>query len=93
MQSGENAAIEGGTADASACCRLGKSASVKPFEGASHMGILTDDRLIDEVLQIVKGSKSGAWTGLKTRMRRKRGWLQQLLGAGLFRGRGTFMSR
>ena len=74
-------------ADNHAGCRLGKSASVKAFEGASHTGILTDDRLIDEVLQIVKGSKSGAWTSLKKKLRRKRGWLQQLLGAGLFRGR------
>ena len=89
----ENVAGDDGKAHPSAGCRLGKSASVKAFEGASHMGILTDDRLIDEVLQIVKGSKSGAWTGLKTRLRKKRGWLQQLLGAGLFRGRGTFMSR
>ena len=63
---------------------------MKAFEGASHMGILTDDRLIDEVLQIVKGSKSGAWTGLKTKLRTKGGWLQRLVGKGLFRGRELF---
>ena len=89
---GRDASSNESTTDVLAVCRLGKTASVKAFEGASHTGILTDDRLIDEVLQIVKRSKSGAWTGFKTKLRRKRGWLQQLLGAGLFRGRDTFMS-
>lgn len=56
------------------------------------MGILTDERLIDEVIQIVKGSRSGAWTDLSLRMHKSWGSLQQLVGAGLFRGNGRVMS-
>ena len=49
------------------------------------MGILTDERLIDEVIHIVKGSKSKAWTDLGVKLHRKWGWLQQVVGAGVFR--------
>ena len=66
-------------------CRLGGTATLKSFHGASHMGILSDDRLIDEVIQIVKGSKSGAWTDLKSRMRKPWGFLQRLWRVSLYR--------
>lgn len=89
---GQHLARNKDAADVCADDSLGRSASVKAFEGASHTGILTDDRLIDEVIQIVKGSKSGTWTDLNTKLRRKWGWLQRLVGAGLFRGRDQLMS-
>lgn len=60
---------------------------MKAFKDASHMGILTDERLVDEVIQIVKGSKSGAWTDLSLKLHNSWGRLQQYMGAGIFKGR------
>ena len=48
-------------------CRLGNKVSLKSFDGASHMGLLTDQRLIDEVLHIVTGGKSKARAGMLQR--------------------------
>ena len=73
-------------------CRLGETATLKSFHGASHMGILTDDRLIDEVIQIVKGSKSGAWTDLKSGLRKPWGPLQRLWGVSVYRGSSKLAS-
>ena len=67
-------------------CRLGETATLKSFHGASHMGILMDDRLIDEVIQIVKGRKSGPWTNLRSRVRKPWSFLQRLWGFGVYRG-------
>ena len=67
-------------------CSLGKTAILKAFKDASHTGILTDERLVDEVIQIVKGSKSGAWTDLGLKLHNSWGRLQQYMGAGIFKG-------
>jgi hypothetical protein len=46
-------------------CRLGDRATQKTFEGGSHTGLLSDKRLIREVIRIAtKERKSAPWTDL-----------------------------
>lgn len=62
-------------------CRLGDNVRLKAFEGASHMGILQDRRLIGEVAGLVTGGAAGrsrARTESSMTQRGLWGHLQQL---------------
>ena len=62
-------------------CRLGDNVRLKAFEGASHMGILQDRRLIGEVARLVTGGAAGrsrARTESSMTQRGLWGHLQQL---------------
>lgn len=49
----------------SCACSLGERATIKTFEDGSHTGLLTDKRLIREVIRIAtKERKSVPWTDL-----------------------------
>lgn len=59
---------------------------MKSFQGASHMGILQDQRLIDEVLRIVAGSSRAKPFGPSWAM------VPDLLGAAISSGIGKLVS-
>ncbi len=59
---------------------------MKSFQGASHMGILLDQRLVDEVLQIATGKSRARTLGPSW------GVLPEFLGAAISRGIGRLVS-
>ena len=59
---------------------------MKSFQGASHMGILQDQRLIDEVFQIATGKSRARMLGPSW------GMVPEFLGAAISRGIGRLVA-
>ena len=59
---------------------------MQSFQGASHMGILQDQRLVDEVLHIATGKSRAKTLGPSW------GMLPEILGAAISRGIGRLVS-